>query len=415
MSCPDAANKRWRLGHRGIPLCDELKSRVYSYVTGAGANGVVIAHCRGDRLINEARLATTLGATEKVVEVPASTLEAATQMAYGTVNPFIGWRSRSRLVTPIGEIVQVFDAQVLDEVGVPGTMMTNAFERTWAVEFHVREVLRRLDHVVGEISEPNPKVAPRPYSIVNPQTIGILTGNAPESGILLWQYVNRRVRDIMGDACLGDVSMPRMIVHSLPEMGETMELGKRSRDVWKAIAVGIENLCASGADLLSVACNTTQYFTEGIRELADRRGAEFLSIPETVASYLAEKKIKRVGLLGIRYVIDLDHWSAFGRALSGVDIELPTAAQQLITEEIAYKVKTDGPSGRPASRLHMLLKDMEAQDVILGLTELSMLTHFVRRAPKDLIDPLWLLGDALASRFLGVDFRPAVGVCDINS
>jgi hypothetical protein len=26
MSCPDAARKRYRLGHRGIPLWDELKS-----------------------------------------------------------------------------------------------------------------------------------------------------------------------------------------------------------------------------------------------------------------------------------------------------------------------------------------------------------------------------------------------------
>jgi len=48
--CADAATKRNRLGHTGIPVFDELKSHVGAYTDEQGTRRYVVAHCRGHQL-----------------------------------------------------------------------------------------------------------------------------------------------------------------------------------------------------------------------------------------------------------------------------------------------------------------------------------------------------------------------------
>src|SRR4051812_3134265 len=59
-SCPDAANKRNRLGHTGIPLSDELKSHVAVYDDG-NERRIVAVHCRGHQRRDDRKLAGVLG------------------------------------------------------------------------------------------------------------------------------------------------------------------------------------------------------------------------------------------------------------------------------------------------------------------------------------------------------------------
>ena len=51
-SCQDAARKRNRLGHKGMPLWDELKSFLGEYHDAPGTRRVFLAHCRGDRKLD---------------------------------------------------------------------------------------------------------------------------------------------------------------------------------------------------------------------------------------------------------------------------------------------------------------------------------------------------------------------------
>jgi len=37
--------------------------------------------------------------------------------------------------------------------------------------------------------------------------IGIITGNAPDSGIHLWQEINKFIREAMGEKFQGDISL----------------------------------------------------------------------------------------------------------------------------------------------------------------------------------------------------------------
>src|SRR5438105_1324754 len=61
-TCPDAARKRNRLGHTGIPLWDEMKSFFGWYVHRSGKTQLFLAHCRADQKLNSAKLSGVLKA-----------------------------------------------------------------------------------------------------------------------------------------------------------------------------------------------------------------------------------------------------------------------------------------------------------------------------------------------------------------
>ncbi len=408
--CRDAAHKRQRLGHEGIPLWDEVKSFFGRLPPGrGGAPAYLVAHCRGDRLLAMDRLASALGLHEPPARLEPEEIEGL-GMGYGLVNPFEAWSAEpfamdGRLLA--SGVLQVFDQDLIVPRGIPGTVMTNAGDLTWAVEFHAQELVGALENVlVADIAEADPEERPRPPS--GRPGIGIVTGNLPESGMALWSRLNGRVRELLGDDNLGDISMPRVLLHSLPELGLSMELSSRCEPVWDALAPAAEGLLREGARLLAVACNTTHYFTPKLRELCRSQGAEFVSMPEAVAALLRARGVEKVGLIGIRPVADLGRWSAYREALAGFDVERPGERAMGRIDDLAYQVKQDGANEEGLTRLRDILRaEFESDTIVIALTELSLLAERQRKAGrsgKTLIDPLSVYADALAARWLGVPF-----------
>jgi aspartate racemase len=409
-SCRDAAYKRRRLGHEGIPLWDELKSFFGRLPPGPdGAPAYVVAHCRGDRLLAMSRLAAALDLAEPPARLEPQELEGL-GMGYGLVNPFEAWSIEpfamdGRLLA--SGVLQVFDQDLLVPHGIPGTVMTNAGDLTWAVEFHAPELVRALDNVlVADIADDDPEEPHRPPPIR--PTIGILTGNGPESGISLWRRLNERVRELLGDDNLGDISMPRVLLHSLPDLGLSMELPARHEPVWEALSRAADGLLGEGANLVTVACNTTHYFAPQLHELCRARGAEFVSMPEAVAALLRARAVDQVALVGIRPVAELGPWSAYREALAGFDVERPSPSAMSGIGEVAYQVKQDGANEEGLTRLRDILRsEFESQTIVIALTELSLLVERQRKAGrsgKTLIDTLSVYADALAARWLGLPF-----------
>lgn len=405
--CRDAARKRNRLGHRGIPLWDELKSFLASFVDEQGHRRLIMAHCRGDRRLDLEALGRVLHAKKlpaKIGEFEAASIGTG----YGRVNPFVvGGEHSKDLREPVP--LQIFDHDLCNRLGVPGTIMTNAGDRTWGVEFYPDELIAIMPEAsVAVIAERDPQEPERPLGLVEPRPIGIITGNAPESGMALWGHVNRNVRELLGSHAIGDVSMPPVHVTSLPQLGLSMELENRVPPVQDALETGAGSLCRAGAKLVTLACNTTQYFTPELRVICAAHGADFLPIAEAVGRWLHGRGVGRVALLGIRYVTELDTWSAYREPLHGIDVEqLSPEAVELI-HQVAYEVKTHGVNVTNLNHFRDLLrKHVRSQYVIVALTELSLLLRDKRwrgDAGKTLVDPLAIYGEAIACWWLGLPF-----------
>jgi aspartate racemase len=417
-SCRDAARKRQRLGHVGIPLRDEMKS-YFGRASAGDALTYVMAHCRGDQEIDLEALAAAIGSSDAPARLTHDELRSF-GLEYGLVNPFEHWDAFELdgrfLHAPV---LQVFDEDLLRPLGTPGTVMTNAGDATWGVELHAEELFNGLsasaDHrpppLRVNIARPTPGVAPRPPHLHGRRSIAIITGNAPESGIALWEATNGQVRALLGDDNSGDASMPPVRVLSLPELGMTMELDRRAEDVWSRLAPAVAELCAADTALLAIACNTTQYFVERIRAICEPAGVTFVCLPEIVAAWLQDRRVREVAVVGIPYVAHLSAgWSAYAAPLKGFEVEdlQPATLDRLV--ELAYRVKEEGPTQGGLNQLRSILNDgVHSSHVVLALTELSVLLALQRKAGrsgKTIIDPLGLYAEALARRWLGLTFPP---------
>jgi aspartate/glutamate racemase/prolyl-tRNA editing enzyme YbaK/EbsC (Cys-tRNA(Pro) deacylase) len=392
MGCRDAAQRRERLGHRGIPLWDELKSLAF-----LDDRGLAIAHCRGDEDFDVEALSAAFGVSD-LTAADEVTLEGL-GLGYGLINPFGTWTDQTLAVR------HVFDRGLLERIGTPGTMMTNAGERTWAVEFFAPDLIKALANT--QVARITTKISDgsRPPWTHDRRAVGIVTGNAPESGVALLRTTVDSVRLGLGRFNLGDISMPRIHLASIPEMGLSMELSERAEAVSCALVETVDKLCVEGCSVIAVACNTTQYFRAELERTCERYGATFLSMPEVVAEWLRAHAVSSVGLVGIRYVSDLGEWSAYREVLADFEVETPSDRDMQRIEEIAYQVKEKGPTAHGVQRLQNVLRDALSTDVIIvALTELSLLLELPTRVRKELtlIDPLHLYGQALAAHVLGM-------------
>ena len=429
--CPQAASVRRCLGQTGIPLGRELKTFLGQFTDETGAINQVAVHCRAIHELDMNKIKAALqipgdvSRLEVSKEVDTSDNEEMLGV-YGLVNPFT-----LEIASIEGNItIQLFDENLFESFELPPTLMTNAGDRTWSVEFQIEEIeklipprrLLRADVV---------KEAPVFYRPV----IGILTGNSPESGALLWDRITKRVRELRDPrnqvpelrskfsiSLTGDVYMPKVLVRSVPAMGMTMELHLRSEQTWNLIRVEIERICSElssadhvGKNVLAIACNTTPYYSDRIVAIADHFNVRFVSIVDAVDEYLDEHSISSIVLLGIGY-IHRPEFSGYSRLFSrqGFNIHPLKEATLSEIEELAHDVKCGRPIHECSQKLSAILKryDLSGRNVVIALTELSLIVVGAKWKKESgdqshtnnvthLIDAVDVYAKLLADLFLG--------------
>lgn len=379
-----------------MPLYDELKSLCVAVYRG-DQRLYGLLHCRANKRFDLDAARSILNATRPLARLSADELEREFQCTYGTVNPF----------GSTGRFVQVFDEDVLSRYTPPFTMMTNAGDHTWAVEFKPAEVIPALQ-AEGEVYLG--PISTRRSGAISLPSFGIITGNGPESGIALWRHLNDSVFSNLSPEgrLVGDLSYPRILIHSIPEMGLSMELGERIDEVWSVIAAAVDQLCSSGARYLALACNTTQYFADRIRERARPHGAEFVSMAEVVVDELRRREWKDLTIIGIPVVADLGPYSAY-QPLASLGVRPVREAVLTQLQELGYVVKRLDRGEKDSRALNLLRNilrnGVETRGVLVALTEISIL---LQRFPKlsseidgkSIVDSLRLYGEALARLYL---------------
>ena len=241
----------------------------------------------------------------------------------------------------------------------------------------------------------------------NPKTIGIITGNGPDSGIALWEDINQYFVEILGVHFLGDISLPKVSILSVPAMGLSMELDRRETATWEALSEAIHQIKEQQVELLALACHTTHYFTDKIRAIFDSDGQRFISMPDVVVDYLDENEITELAILGIGYVADLGKWSAYSM-LSKYQVEKLSASTLEKFRELGYEVKKMSQRHKSFLNLTRLLRhEVKSKNVIVALTELSILLQSQskkeRPSEKNIIDALELYAKAIAKASLGLN------------
>lgn len=398
-SCKDAANKRNRLGHTGIPLSDELKTFLGCYRDHNNNLRIGLIHCRGNMQIDFGKVRSALGISSQFKRLESSDIAQyphSLSLDYGLINPFLISEKFNGL-----PITQVFDKHTQKELGLPNTMMTNAGNLNWGVEFNCRELVAALpkSHViVADVVAQSDVIQPQ-YT-----PIGIITGNSPDSGIELWKQINCKVKDRYKNFFNGDLSYPPVFIHSLPGMGLSMELDIREKQVWNIIEPSVESLCKQGAKIITLACNTTSVFTPQIHQICGKYNVHFVSILDSMQHYLREHNISKASILGINYVAECKTYSTYKSIKDIVQVQPISEAAQRRVQDLAYLVKKEGVNNAGLQKLRDIIRhDTNVQHVIIALTELSVLLANQKKIVKSqrtLLDSLEIYSQHIADTYL---------------
>ena len=200
------------------------------------------------------------------------------------------------------------------------------------------------------------------------KTIGLIGGMSWESTALYYRILNQETARRLG----GLHSAP-VLLHSL-DFAPIEELQKAGKwdEAGELLAAAARGLVAGGASVIGLASNT-MHIVAG--QIEDGLGVPFVHIAEPTASALMESGVRRVGLLGTRFTMEMpfykDRLTARGLEVLVPDAGVP-ALNGIIYDELCLGIVRDS-SRQVFVDAIACLKARGAQAVILGCTEIGML------------------------------------------
>jgi aspartate/glutamate racemase len=220
----------------------------------------------------------------------------------------------------------------------------------------------------------------------------------------LWKRIDDCIRDRSREVPFrGDIGYPRVVLESLPCMGESMDLPSRVDAVRPVVLGGVRNLCERGATVIGIACNTTQYFAAEVQEVCREYDAQFVSMVDATMARLRELNITAAKFLGIGAVSDLTQWSDFSRLNAQFALELPENSSVREIDDLAFLVKENGATPETLNPMRDLIRRTAPDEddvVVLALTELSVLIATQKGSSRLIIDTLQILAERMAAIYL---------------
>jgi len=201
------------------------------------------------------------------------------------------------------------------------------------------------------------------------KTLGLIGGTTWVSTIDYYKYINQLTHERLGGS-----ESARLILYSV-NFGELMKFA--NADDWESvdrflseIAVKLEN---AGADAIVLCANTTHIAADTVQQNVN---IPVLHIVDAVAKEIKKQNIKKVGLLGTRFTMDLPF---FKDRLSEYDIQtlVPDAAgRDFVHDSIYTELGKNIFREETRQKYREIIDDLRdsgAEGVILGCTEIPML------------------------------------------
>lgn len=200
------------------------------------------------------------------------------------------------------------------------------------------------------------------------KTIGILGGMGAEATVDLymgiWKYFQTNFNAKYDD------DFPSVIIYSvpIPDVVESVENEQATLEMLQKTAKILEN---GDCSFIVIACNTVQFLLDKIRQSVQ---IPVIGIAETNAKYLAEKGIKKVGILSTKATQEK---MVYDNDMSKIGIELIKPSQtdqEIVTEVIMTQLagKTTETETKKLALVAKNLKTQGAEAVLLACTDLPL-------------------------------------------
>jgi aspartate racemase len=200
--------------------------------------------------------------------------------------------------------------------------------------------------------------------------IGVLGGMSWESTAEYYRLLNRGVADQ-----LGGLHSARLLVHSV-DFADVAAMQQRGD--WRAAgamlgqaAAGLERL---GAAAIVLATNTMHHVA---RDIEAAIAVPLIHIVDPTGAALARSGVKRAGLLGTRYTMELPFWRERLLERYGIDLVVPDEADRTLVHRVIFdelcRGRIDAGSRAEYVAVTERLREAGAGAVIFGCTEIGLL------------------------------------------
>ena len=202
------------------------------------------------------------------------------------------------------------------------------------------------------------------------RTLGLLGGMSWESTAEYYRLINRGVAERLGGR-----HSARLLMHSIDF--DDLDVLQRAGDWWAAGATlgdAARALERIGAEAIVLAANTMHEVATDIESAID---IPLIHIVDPTGEALARQGIRRAGLLGTRYTMELPFWRERMRERYSIEILVPGEADRAVVHRVIFDELSQGriDAGSRAEYVTVTerLRAAGADAVIFGCTEIGLL------------------------------------------
>ncbi len=212
------------------------------------------------------------------------------------------------------------------------------------------------------------------------KTIGLVGGTSWVSTVDYYRIINQYMNER-----LGGLHAARMVLYSV-NYGEVDAAISRGtlEDAWPVIQPAARAVKQAGVDCILLCANTMHRFATQIRE---ETGLPLIHIGEETARAVRKKELKKVGLLGTRYTMEMDFYHEELRKQGIVSLVPDKENRDFVHDAIFNELLKEQFLPETKKRFLEIMDNLAlkgAEGIILGCTEIPILIY-----PEDTTLPLF--------------------------
>ena len=202
------------------------------------------------------------------------------------------------------------------------------------------------------------------------KTIGLIGGMSWESSLLYYRLINEGVKQHLGGLHSGQILMYSVDFAPIEKL-------QHSGDWEGAAEVMVDaarRLEAGGADFFLIATNTMHQVADVVSAAVD---IPLLHIADATGEILLRDGVRRIGLLGTAFTMELDFYRRRISEQYEIDVVVPELHDRQMVHDIIYQELCQGQIEAESREVYLAIidrmREQKIDGVILGCTEIGML------------------------------------------
>lgn len=201
------------------------------------------------------------------------------------------------------------------------------------------------------------------------KTIGLIGGMSWESTQLYYRIINERTRERLGGLHSAQIAM--MSVDFAPI--EAMQHSGDWAGTAKVLGDAAKSLEDAGADFFLICTNTMHQVADEVQAAVS---IPLLHIADATGKTLHTNNVKKIGLLGTAFTMELDFYRSRIEA-AGIEVVVPEMHDRQSVHDIIYQELCLGVVDDDSRDVYLSvierIREQGIEAVILGCTEIGML------------------------------------------